>query len=383
MDTTDARALEDHLRAQNQPGILSAEEFQRKGLKAHRDMLVPIRAIEHPSFKTYLAVQDKVNGNVLLTTFGGIGDQICIEPTLRWATSGGFLDPDRPKWRPMITLASEHPELYGHLEFDDVYNLREEQPIVEDYLEFRPSVDQSSISDMFINHMTTVCTDYPSLIAFRRQLKVCDRNVILKPEEPESSALTDVALAALKGEKLVGFHCGKHWESKTFPVDYWNSELNDLKKRGFTPVLFGAANTRHGGGYVDVDRSGCVDLLDKTSIMESVWLLQRLPLLVCSDSSPLHMAVTGNAFIAFIATAKEADYVTHWRRNLAGVNEWGWRMRNFSKGGKWEEFCNLPVSNDPISVEKCDPKQMRKWLPKVGEIGDWCEEKFDEHRRSV
>jgi len=382
MDFKDAHAFSNYFQNQN-AAVISAKEFEKRGMKANRDMMIPIRGIEHPSFKTYLAIQDKLTERILFSTWGGIGDQICIEPTLRWATTNGLLDPARPGWRPHMTLASDYPELYSHLEFDDVYDTKMEQPIVEDYLEFRPAVDQDALTDLFINHMTTVCTDYPALVAFRKQLYVSERNVILKPKAPDKKEILEIAEDVKRGAKYVAFHCGKHWESKTFGVEYWNAELEDHKRRGFTPILIGAAQTKHGGGYVDVDRRGCVDFLDKTTIMESVWLLQNLPLLVCSDSAPLHMAVSGNAFIAFIATAKHTDFITHWRKNLQSVNEWSWRMKNFSKGGKWLEYSNLPTSNEPISVEKCDPETLKKWLPELGEIGQWCEEKFNEYRQSI
>ena len=232
--------------------------------------------------------------------------------------------------------------------------------------------------------MVTNCVDYPAIISFRAQLYVEDRNIVLKPPTPESQLLFElVENSKADAFKYVAVHPGKHWESKTFPVEWWNAVLKHLIDAGFTPVLIGKKDNMHGGGYVDVDRTGCVDLLDHTTIMESVWLLQQLPMLICSDSSPLHMAVSGNAFIAYLATAKHPDYITHWRRNLAGVNEWSWRMKNFSKGGIWDIIGHLPDEMEDKSVDKVTESVLRGWLPDPEVFVPWAKESYAAYHRSI
>lgn len=354
----------------------SSEEIAK--MKIHRGMMIPIRGIDSPSFRTHLAIQDKTTKNLLFKTWGGIGDQICAEPTFRWATQRF---PDCKK-----TLACEYPEFFAHLKWDDVYNLKEERPIFEDYMEFLCGVDQESIFDQYISHMTTNCVDYPALASFRQQLPIEDRNVILKPKHPNNGQLQVIAAQAkphAEMRKYVAVHPGKHWETKTFPVDWWNAVLKSLKDNGFIPVLIGASKSLHGGGFVEVDRNGCVDLFDKTTLMESIWLVQQLPILICSDSSPLHMAVSGKAFIGFLATAKHQDYIMHWRKNLNGVNEWAWRMHNFSLGGAWEVVNNLPDSMEDKNVDKICSGLLEKWLPEPNVFGPWCKEKWDEYFKGV
>lgn len=335
---------------------------------------LPIKSAEVPGFNSWWACQKGVQNNFLLETWGGIGDQICAEPTLRWATLGGGLKGGR------VTLASPYPELFAHLPFDDVYNTKHERPIYDDYFLFRMMVDTNSLTYQFMSHMIIQCVDYPALCSFRQTLYTQDKNIIMKPPTPSKERLLELAEDP---QRYVAVHPGKHWDTKTYPAWWWNRVLASIKAQGYIPVLIGAAKTEHGGGYVEVETEGCVNLFDQTTISESIWLLQRLPILICSDSSPLHMAVSGNAFIGCVTTAKHSEYVFHWRKNLQGVNEWRWRQQNFELGGMWELVSNVPNKEEDVVIDKCDAEQILKWLPEPEVFGPWCKEKMDEYFRKV
>lgn len=335
--------------------------------KVHLKQTVPIEAGLIPSARVVEAIQKKKDKNILLTTWGGIGDQICAEPTLRWALTGGKLPGCR------FTLAADYPEMFAHLPFDDVYDTKFEKPIFDDYLHLHCGVSQNNLFNVFVSHMATHCVDYPSVAAFHRSLFNSEKNITLKPKLPRDHVLEAIGFA----HNLVLVHHGKHWESKTYPESFWNGVLKSIKDRGLIPVLVGAKDNRHGGGYVDVDRTGCIDLLDKTTIMESVWLAQKIGVMVCSDSSPLHMAASGNAWIGYISTAKHPDYITHWRPNEKGVNEYGYRMQNFSKGGMWD-LIDYTVAMEDKAVDKVDPQVLSSWLPDPNIFGQWCEEKLND-----
>lgn len=68
---------------------------------------LPFALSEIPGIKTSQAVERGVEKNLIFKTWGGLGDQICAEPTLRFALKT-FKGCD-------ISLASEHPELFAHL----------------------------------------------------------------------------------------------------------------------------------------------------------------------------------------------------------------------------------------------------------------------------
>lgn len=311
-----------------------------------------IPAEQVPSYRTMRALRDGVGGNLLFKTWGGIGDQICAEPTLRFA-----LDTFK---NVKVSLATELPELFTHLNFHKVYDLRKEKPNYQNYFVFDTITHPETLTWEFMSHCVTHCVDFPSLCALRCQLPVSYRRVMMKPPTPRQE-VQDV----FKTINPVFVHAGAHWESKTFPVAWWNEVLKSLLQNGFTPVLIGK-ECDDNRTTVQVDPTRCVDLRNKTSLLETIWLLQKARYVVTNDSSPLHMAATGNAWIAFVATAKHPDYIKHWR-----AGGWSWRMENFGRGGMWDIVDNCPNKAEDVLVDKIDEKTLMSWLPNPGEFAEW------------
>jgi hypothetical protein len=268
-----------------------------------------------------------------------------------------------------ISLATPFPELFAHLPFHEVFDLKRVKPIEENYLVFETiaACDDSNLVWHFMNHMLTNCVDFPSLCAFRMTLPIADKEVILKPKQPDEKS--DVQFQALKNGIVL--HPGKHWQSKTFPKDWWDDVITELQGKSITPIIIGADSDEH-KTTVDVNASGCIDLRNKLSIMESVWLLQNSRVLLTNDSSPLHMAVTGPAWIGYVATCKRPDYITHWRRR-----EWGWRMKNFGKGGMWDVLTYMPNESQKVEVGDVPEDLLRSWLPTPKEFAGWAVDRYD------
>lgn len=310
-----------------------------------------------PRYRTSRAVQRGVEKNLLFRTWGGIGDQICAEPTLRYAFKT-FKDC-------RISLASERPELFSHLPFKDVYNLNTEQFDASKYFVFETIVPPAHIVSQYVSHCLTNCVDFPSLCALRSQLPNADKEIVLKPVLPIESSI-----ANFDHKNTVCIHAGKHWPSKTFPKDWWDAVLSGLVENGIKPVLIGA-DTDDNRGTVDVNPKGCIDMRNKLSILESIYLLQQTPVLLTNDSSPLHMAASGDAWIGYIATCKHPDYITHWRHG-----EWQWREVNLGKGGMWDLMDNCPNKKDGVTVEFVDEATLRSWLPEPKEVVEWTMKKL-------
>ncbi len=314
-------------------------------------VVIPAQLI--PGFRTSIAVQNKVERRLLFRTWGGLGDQICAEPTLRYALSH-FRDCE-------VSLSSERPELFRHLTFDKVFDEREAKPDFDKFLVFETITppDDSNLVWQFFSHMLTNCVDFPSLCALRSQLPIKDKEILIKGKKP---AISESDL----GENPVFIHAGKHWPSKTFPKDWWDETLEEIYKRDLTPVLIGS-DVDENRGTVDVDVSCCLDLRGELSVLETVWLLQRAKVLLTNDSSPLHMAAsqdpydlktTGHCFINFIATCKHPDYIMHWRKG-----KWAFRETNLGLGGIWDLVSNCPNQDQKVTVDQIEENILRSWLP--------------------
>jgi len=331
-------------------------------------MQIPAHFI--PCFKTEIAVDRGVERNLLFRTWGGLGDQICAEPTLRYALSQ-FRDCK-------LSLASEHPELFQHLKFDSVFDTTKVLPLYKNYLTFETIVppDDTNLVWQFVNHMLVNCVDFPTLCALRSTLPVAAKEIILTPGPPAYERATELVGLGLKVNNSVFVHPGRHWPTKTFPKDWWDDVLAGLVACSITPVLIGA-NTDDNRGTVDVNAAGCLDLRNKLTVSESVWFLQRAGVLLTNDSAPLHMAAsynpddetTGHTWTGYVATCKHPDLISHWRQG-----EWNYREVNLGVGGLWETVNHCPNTTQQITADQTDEVTLRSWLPEPSDVVSWtCE----------
>lgn len=320
---------------------------------------IVLPAKEIPGYRTSVAVRDGVEKNLLFTTWGGIGDQLCAEPTLRFAldTFKGCT----------VSLASDMPEVFKHLHFHQFIDLKRERPDYSRYLVFETITDPKRLTWEFMSHMVTHCVDFPSLCALRCQLPISYKQIQYWYELPtDPDTKNELFKIVVEKEKHVLIHAGKHWESKTFPVSWWNSVYDEVVSAGLTPVLIGK-DVDPSVGVVDVkiDERG-IDLRNRCSLNDTLWLCKNSASMICSDSAPLHMAAPGDAWIAFVATAKHPDYIMHWRKG-----GWAWRMKNFGKGGIWNVIDYCPNKQNTVEADKCDPELLASWLPEPKEMVEW------------
>lgn len=333
---------------------------------------VKIPVSHHPIFRTQIAIQKGVERRLMFRTWGGLGDQICSEPTLRYALKM-FKNCE-------IYLAAERPELFSHLTFNRVFNLTDVVPNYDKYLVFETITppDESNMVWCFISHLLVNCVDFPALCALRSQLPVADKDIQMSPARPNKSEHWHDILEARDNGILI--HAGRHWQSKTFPASFWDRVTAKILAAGIKPVLIGdeADDNR---GTVDVDAEFCLDLRGKLSVEESTWLCINSKVLLTNDSAPLHMAAPGRAWVGYIATCKHPDMITHWRNsnaltNLSGHNIWQWREVNFGKGGIWDVVSFCPNQEQTVEVEFVDQKLLESWLPCPYEFAAWAVDKF-------
>jgi len=309
-------------------------------------VLIPAHMM--PGFRTMKAIERGVHENLLLTTWGGIGDQVCAEPTLRYALEQ-FGD------KAEISLATHIPEVFRHLKFKEVFDLNKVKPIEENYLTFHTIHQQTDLAWQFLNHCIVNAVDYPALSAFRCTLPIASKEIKLYSEPIDLPEDTRIVL-----------HPGKHWQTKTFPKDWWDELITYLVGLQFTPIIIGK-DMDDNRGTVDVKTEGCIDLRNKLDLNGMTYLLQNCGVILTNDSSPIHIGASGNAFIGYVATCKRPDYIAHWRRG-----QWSWRMKNFGRGGIWEHLDHLPNRTDEVTVDKCTPAQLASWLPEPMDLAEWA-----------
>lgn len=322
-------------------------------------------AIKSPGFRRQLAVERGVQNNILIKTWGGLGDEVCAIPTVTFA-----LETFKGK---EVHLAAMRPEFFRHLNFGKVYNLLTGPfPDWDRYHTFDAMCSHGDIPWDYICHVYTHCIDANSLYAFRCQLPLSYKEIKLFPNEKEKEKINNIINENLLNHKWVIVHPGQHWESKTFPVKWWNDVLARLKKENVIPVIVGGTQKPQNPGEflrttVNIDNTGCLDLRNKLELMETVALIQRSNVVLTNDSCILHFAAASEAWCGFVTMAKHPDYIKHYRHG-----RFGWRMENLSKGGLWEITDVL----DGIAIMDIGEENMQKWLPQSEDFAEWALEKL-------
>ncbi len=314
-------------------------------------MLLP--AMNIPGMRVRWAMEKGIERRILLKAHGGLGDQICAEPTIRFALKT-IKDVE-------ISLLAMNPDLYEHLHFKKVYN-NGEFPEVGEHLIFDLFAQQDYFILNYLKHEHIHCVDFSCLVGFHGMVPTEFREITLKP-----SLQSILNAGELTGSvSQVVLHPGKSWASKTFPASWWNKVIDVLKSEAVIPILIGQSiNNNSVTGMVEgINADGCLDLRDKLKIMETVALLQRCKVLLTNDSSPMHMAASGDAWIGYITMARRPEFLEHMRHGCQG-----WRMQNLSKGGFWNQK-DVYLQAGPI--QDMDAAQMNEWLPSPEEFAGWA-----------
>lgn len=283
-------------------------------------MSVNINPDELPAIRIAKSLLARSEQNLLFVVAGGIGDRVCAEPTLRYALKE-FIDCD-------ISMVCDTPELFihllhGHRRIEHVYFKAEEVP-ENTYLPIYTY--GQGLSNQFFNANLMNSIDFASISALRGQLPHPYRAPILRPVEPKINLVFE--------EKDVLLHLGKSWPSRTFPAAWWKRIVHAACAQGRRPILIGKNCVD-----LDVRNYDVIDLRDQLSLNDFMWVCQKAPALITNDSSPVHIAATGHAKIAFVATARRPDLLLHFRDG-----GFGWRMKDFSMNEMWKWFDNTPNS---------------------------------------
>lgn len=326
-------------------------------LDPNGEMRVP--GMEIPGFRFLLAQERGVDNQILINTTGGLGDIICAEPAIRYAVTSFK--------HASVSIATAFPDLFRHLASDDVeiFDTHKAPAKTERYLVFDTLYTSQNLQWEFIAHMFTHVVDHASISMFRCQLPIAERSIRLVPNEDEVEYADSV-----EGDIVI--HAGRTWPSRTIPGWFWNKVIDRIVERGLTPILIGknGPKGKDERGYVSVKTRGCVDMRNEMTIMETVALLQKKSVLLTNDSSPIHMAASGDAWIGMLSTAKHPEYITHWRNG-----QFGWRVQNHALGGLYQGINMCPNSQNEIRLDLVDPRLLESWLPDPVKFADWGIEK--------
>ena len=245
--------------------------------------------------------------HLLIDVQGGLGDQVCAEPVLRFMKEKVYPNAD-------IKVLTHFPTLFKHL------NL----PVFR-HGEFKrePDIPYYSVNSLpgpdtmmwqCVSHLLCHPVDFIAMALLRRTLPNEDKQIRLKVDLSGLAEVMDV-VGTRQLSELVLVHPGKHWESKTFPAQWWQKVIDQIQAAGRTVCLIGADEKSR--GVLDVAaREGMIDTRNLLSLDGLIALIASAKVLVSNDSAPIHLAGAFDNYIVLIPTCKHPDHLLPYRQKI-------------------------------------------------------------------
>ena len=246
----------------------------------------------------------KYKRHIIVNVQGGLGDQVDAEPSIRFMKEQVYKDDE-------IIIWTHFPRLFAHLglptyehgafipEPDTPYHVRLSLP--------GPDKIQWSIVSNLMCHTV----DYCAMALLIRTLPLKDRQIQLAVDMNDIANLMEV-IGIRNLNELVLVHPGRHWESKTFPVEWWQEVVDGLASKGLPVCLIGKEDGNRGTVQIDVP-DNVIDTRDLLDLGSLIALISQARVLLSNDSAPIHIAGAFDNEIILIPTCKHPDHLLPYR----------------------------------------------------------------------
>jgi hypothetical protein len=305
----------------------------------------------------------------------GLGDVTCTEPVARYCRDHLYVDED-------FIIITDKPELFKHLNVP-IYGNNDKVPNSSNYYVMKCFGDvESPVQGQYLSHSQMHCIDFCSFMAFRRQIPLQlkplqmydyseDEDIKeslyskIKPKLEELGITEDV-YDYLKRSVLV--HAGKHWDSKTFPRETWESWTQAINDKNLPVINVGKTIEKHQGIVAfDIPKTNSLDLVDQLSLKELIAVIRLCPILLTNDSAPIHIAGAFDNWIIPILTCKDAEYVMPFRKNKDGYVVQDYKVKMFERM-VFSVAQHRPNQIDGFKIDYVPPADVLKVIPTTEEI---------------
>lgn len=109
---------------------------------------------------------------------------------------------------------------------------------------------------------------------------------------------------------IVGIAPGSVWATKRWTMEGFAEVAKDISNLGYQVLLIGGLEDKESADSIISNTANCENLCGKLSLAESACLISKLKVLICNDSSPLHMASAAQTPVIalFCATVPEFGF---------------------------------------------------------------------------
>jgi hypothetical protein len=245
---------------------------------------------------------------------GGLGDQLCAEPAVRFMREQMYPNDE-------MVVATHWPRAFRHLTKLGVTvvahgraNLSNDTP----YFITQSLPGPDTLQWRIVSHLLCHSVDYTAMALMKRTLPFADKQMQFEVGASERKALAELVP---EPRGMVAVHPGRHWNSKTFPVAWWQAVIDGLVEFGRRVCIVGQDAlgdppdfTAGARGTVDVvAREGVLDLRNTLTLGVFAALLEQAGALVSNDSAPVHLAGSFDPFIVLIPSCKHPDHILPFR----------------------------------------------------------------------
>lgn len=247
--------------------------------------------------------------HIVVQVSGGLGDQICAEPVIRWMREKIYPHDE-------ILLTSDWPRIFRHLEgsvVDGNFNHKEARAEADTpYFRMNTLPKPDTMIWQILSHAMCHPVDFASIACLRRTLPEDRKQPQIQVDAEDIQKL--VSLVGLRPlDELLLVHPGRHWPSKTFPKDWWQAIVESLHQEGIPLAVIGkeVSDTQ---GYVDIEcPEGVIDLRDLLDLGSFITIISQGKVLISNDSAPIHIAGAFDNSILLIPSVKHPDHVLPYR----------------------------------------------------------------------
>lgn len=297
----------------------------------------------------------KYNKNIAISISAGMGDQICAEPAIRYVKK---LYPDVK-----FHLLTHFPRLFDHLDLP-VYSYDEWSGLDEPVM-FMYTCPDDDNSEHHLSHVLFHPTDFATMSMIKRTIPSEDKTISLRLDPNDVMNMTNMVLEKSKGNPLILIHAGKWWDSKTFPVEWWQEVVDRLSERLTVGLIGKTIDDKQGYQPVVCPNNG-IDFRDITSLGELMALISLSKVLLTNDSSPLHIAGAFDNWIVTIPTCKHPEHILPFRNGT----------QNYKTISKYKSLLldDLEIRHTEFKTDTIDRipdgKTIYDYLPEVDEVVD-------------
>jgi len=302
--------------------------------------------------------------HIYVNVSGGLGDQINAEPTIRFMRE--YIYPDAE-----IVVATHFPRIFEHLK-DKITiveqgkaNLKNDTPYY--LMSSLPGPETSTW--MIVSNLLSHTVDYCSIATLRRTLPMKDKQVKLEVSLKDTANLIDI-IGIRNLDELVVVHPGRHWQSKTFPVKFWQEIVDGLADKGLKVCIIGKDElgdppnfTAGARGTVDVKcPEGVIDLRNLLDLGSLMALLSSAKVLISNDSAPIHIAGAWDNWIVLIPSCKHPDHVLPYRQGQI----------DYKTKALYKRLALDDINSQPTCIEgssgEFNVKDWSEYLPESSEV---------------